>query len=133
MVVGKDTVGGGARLGAVLSVVLLALPGFTMFAQESAAGAGATTRPGEGLPLTGAVQVRGFEIEFEAKGRHAFTRERLLAEVSDILRRNGGKLTLDDLEEARQRLTVFYINNGYINSGAVLPEQTLDPANAVVK
>src|SRR5687767_10771027 len=63
MVVGKETAGGGARLGGVLSVVLLAVPGFTVFAQEAAAGAAPTTRPGEGLPRTGGVQVRGFEIE----------------------------------------------------------------------
>src|SRR5687767_15233263 len=109
MVVGKETAGGGARLGAVLSVVLLALPGFTVFAQESAAGAAPTTRWGEGLPLTGVVQVRGLEIEVEAKGRHAFTKERLLAGVADVLRRNGGKLTLGDLGGARQRLTVLYV------------------------
>jgi hemolysin activation/secretion protein len=33
------------------------------------------------------------------------------------------EITNTDLEELRQRLTVYYVNRGYINSGAVIPDQ----------
>jgi hemolysin activation/secretion protein len=39
-------------------------------------------------------------------------------------------VTLDDLEEIRQRFTQLYIDRGYVNSGAVIPDQ--DVANGVV-
>ncbi len=39
-------------------------------------------------------------------------------------------VTLDDLEDIRQRFTDFYIDRGYVNSGAVIPDQ--DVANGVV-
>jgi hemolysin activation/secretion protein len=34
-------------------------------------------------------------------------------------------LTADDLESLRRALTILYINKGYINSGAVIPDQTV--------
>src|SRR5262249_11032586 len=33
------------------------------------------------------------------------------------------KITAEELEQARQDLTLFYVNRGYINSGAVIPGQ----------
>src|SRR4051812_50006101 len=47
----------------------------------------------------------------------------LAHEIADIAARSQGYLSLDDLEEARQKLTLLYINAGYINSGAILPDQ----------
>jgi hemolysin activation/secretion protein len=35
------------------------------------------------------------------------------------------KVTMEDLETLRRRLTVLYINKGYVNSGAVIPDQTV--------
>src|SRR5262245_42235971 len=35
------------------------------------------------------------------------------------------EVTSTDLEELRQRLTAHYINQGYINSGAVIPDQNV--------
>lgn len=35
------------------------------------------------------------------------------------------ELSADDLRQLRHELTLFYIDQGYINSGAVLPEQTI--------
>ena len=40
------------------------------------------------------------------------------------------ELTAEDLEQARQDLTLLYINKGYVNSGAVLPDQ--DGRNGVI-
>jgi hemolysin activation/secretion protein len=42
----------------------------------------------------------------------------------------GKSVTLDDLEEMRQRFTRLYIDRGFVNSGAVIPDQ--DVANGVV-
>ncbi len=35
------------------------------------------------------------------------------------------ELSTQDLEELRQALTLLYVNKGYVNSGAVIPDQTL--------
>jgi len=34
-------------------------------------------------------------------------------------------VTSTDLEELRRQLTLYYVNRGYVNSGAVLPDQTI--------
>ena len=54
---------------------------------------------------------------------------------SDTLKRliasfTGRKITADELEAARQSVTLFYVNHGYINSGAVLPDQ--DPKDGII-
>lgn len=38
----------------------------------------------------------------------------------------GRELTAEDLETIRVALTVHYVNAGYVNSGAVLPDQTIE-------
>jgi len=46
------------------------------------------------------------------------------ADIDDIGKPYIGKeISANDLEEIRRRLTVAYIKRGYINSGAVLPDQ----------
>ena len=42
----------------------------------------------------------------------------------------GRKITSEELEAARQTLTLYYVNNGYINSGALLPDQ--DPTDGII-
>ena len=87
------------------------------------------TQPASDLPLTGTVPVKAFEFE----GNTKFSSQRLTQETADIIARNHGNLTLDDLDEARQKLTLLYINAGYINSGAILPDQTIDKDKAIVR
>ena len=36
-----------------------------------------------------------------------------------------GPITTEDLEELRRAITLLYINEGYINSGAIIPDQTI--------
>src|SRR5262249_10812880 len=70
--------------------------------------------------------------QFVLRGVH-FTGNTVLDEASlqSIVAPYIGKsVTLDDLEEIRQRLTRLYIERGYVNSGAVIPDQ--DVANGVV-
>ena len=42
----------------------------------------------------------------------------------------GKSVTLDDLEEIRQRFTRLYVDRGYVNSGATIPDQ--DVTNGIV-
>jgi hemolysin activation/secretion protein len=48
-------------------------------------------------------------------------------DLAGILTKYQGRtVSADDLRQLRQDLTVHYINNGFINSGAVIPEQDLN-------
>ena len=42
----------------------------------------------------------------------------------------GRKVTSEELEAARQILTLYYVSHGYINSGAILPDQ--DPKDGII-
>jgi hemolysin activation/secretion protein len=42
-----------------------------------------------------------------------------------LSRYEGRSVTADDLRQLRQELTVFYLERGYLNSGAILPEQSV--------
>jgi hemolysin activation/secretion protein len=58
--------------------------------------------------------------EIRLTGNTVFTTEQL-AEVTG--RYTNRHLTSEDLEALRQALTVYYIQRGYLNSGAVIPDQ----------
>lgn len=90
-----------------------------------------TSRPATAadVPLTGTIAVNSFQFE----GNTKFSNAQLKHELAEIAARNQGHLSLDDLEEARQKLTVLYINAGYINSGAILPDQNFDPEKGQIK
>ncbi len=72
--------------------------------------------PTEGLPFA----IRIFVREFRITGNTVFTTEELKKVVAPFENRH---LNNNDFEEVRQRLTIYYINRGYINSGAVIPDQ----------
>lgn len=64
------------------------------------------------------VVVKGFRFQ----GNTAFSN----VELGEVLASYIGRtLSAEDLEQARQDLTLHYINHGYINSGAVLPDQVV--------
>lgn len=68
-----------------------------------------------------------FVRSFAITGNHAFntrTLERLLEKYT------GRKINSDELEAARQTITLYYVSHGYINSGALLPDQ--DPQDGVI-
>ena len=76
--------------------------------------------PGTGNDLYSKPQifVKGFRFE----GNHVFSSGTL----DDLIKQDQGRnVTADELEEARQVLTLFYVNHGFINSGAVLPDQDM--------
>src|SRR6266498_773851 len=69
----------------------------------------------------------GVVKEFRFVGNHAFSTGDLAKQVEKYKNR---ELTAEDLEQARQDLTLLYINKGYVKSGAVLPEQ--DGKNGII-
>ena len=69
----------------------------------------------------------GVVKEFRFAGNHVFSRATLGKVVDKYKNR---EINADDLEQARQDLTLFYINKGYVNSGATLPDQ--DGKNGII-
>jgi len=65
--------------------------------------------------------------EFRITGNSVFS-DAQLAAVTDPYK--GRPLSAEDLEQLRQRLTLLYVDAGYVNSGAVLPDQQIE--NGVV-
>jgi hemolysin activation/secretion protein len=47
-----------------------------------------------------------------------------------LVKYTGRKITSDELEAARQTVTLYYVSHGYINSGALLPDQ--DPKDGII-
>jgi hemolysin activation/secretion protein len=81
-------------------------------------------RPSEGGALFGP-QI--YVKEFHFKGNHVYSS----ATLGQLLQKyTGRKITSDELEAARQIVTLYYVTHGYINSGAVLPDQ--DPKDGVI-
>jgi hemolysin activation/secretion protein len=80
------------------------------------------------LPPSTRIRVNRFEF----KGNTQFESEELAAIVDAALKKvepgwpGNRYLTPEDLEEARLAVTRFYVDKGYINSGAVIPEQPAD-------
>jgi hemolysin activation/secretion protein len=67
--------------------------------------------------------VRGFRFE----GNRAFTDTELSRVTAPFTDR---ELNFDRIEEARRAVTLHYVNHGYINSGALIPDQ--DPSDGIV-
>jgi hemolysin activation/secretion protein len=63
---------------------------------------------------------RGTVREFRFVGNRVFSSGTLARVVEKYRNRD---VNADDLEQARQDLTVFYVSQGFVNSGAVLPDQ----------
>ncbi|HUJ70690.1 MAG TPA: POTRA domain-containing protein, partial [Verrucomicrobiae bacterium] len=63
---------------------------------------------------------RIFVREFRFEGNTKFS-GRELAKV--VARYTGRELSAEELEDARRDVTMYYVTRGYINSGAVLPDQ----------
>jgi len=75
------------------------------------------------LPLKGQLFVREFQFE----GNTAFS-DAELAKVTEPF--TNRELKTEELEEARRAVSLHYVQQGYVNSGAVIPDQ--DPTNGIV-
>jgi hemolysin activation/secretion protein len=69
----------------------------------------------------------GVVREFRFTGNRVFS-DSTLSKVVEKYRNR--EINADDIEQARQDLTLFYVNKGYINSGAILPDQ--DGKNGII-
>jgi hemolysin activation/secretion protein len=65
---------------------------------------------------------RIFVREIKITGNTVFSSEKLAEITAPYVNR---ELTDQDLESLRLALTVYYVNHGYINSGAIIPDQTV--------
>src|SRR5262245_13173728 len=66
--------------------------------------------------------VRAFVREIRVTGSTVFSSEELATVTGPYQDR---ELATEDLEALRIALTLLYINRGYVNSGATLPDQTM--------
>ena len=66
----------------------------------------------------GSLRIQVNEIRLE--GNTKFANEELAEVTSKYLNR---PLTMEDLESLRLELTLFYVNHGYVTSGAIIPDQ----------
>ena len=60
--------------------------------------------------------------EIRVIGSTVFSAEELAKVTAPYVNR---EVTSEDLEALRVALTLLYVNNGYVNSGAILPDQTV--------
>jgi len=67
--------------------------------------------------------VRGFEFE----GNRAVPSAELAKVTQPFTNR---EINSEELEEARRSVSLYYVNHGYINSGAVIPDQ--NPTNGII-
>jgi len=74
----------------------------------------------ETAPVPGLLKIKLTGFEFE--GNTVYTDAQLQELLKDYLNRY---ITTADLEQIRIKVTNQYINNGYINSGALIPDQDL--------
>ena len=80
--------------------------------------------PANQLPTTTCLFVRGFQFA----GNVAFS----AAELAKVTERfTNREITSEEMEQARRAVTLHYIKHGYINSGAVIPDQ--NPANGIIR
>ncbi len=76
------------------------------------------------------IYVNRFELEFQGKETsQTFDINELRAVTAPYERR---LISAEELQEVKNKITLFYINNGYINSGAIIPDQPVG-ADKVVK
>jgi len=63
-----------------------------------------------------------FIREIRVTGSSIFSQEELESITATYLNRS---VTAEELEALRRELTLIYVNKGYINSGAIIPDQTI--------
>jgi hemolysin activation/secretion protein len=109
---------------ACLIGALSLIPGSIIWAASPASG---TLPPlessgGNQLSEQESIKVKGFAFE----GNTVFSQRQLEAVAQPFLdKRTDGRLTSEDLDAIRNQITVKYITAGYINSGAILPDQAV--------
>jgi hemolysin activation/secretion protein len=101
---------------AVAAVVLIAVPGAAAAGERILPPAEDLLPERDTIGGQAKVVVRAFRFE----GNTVFSDEELAELVQDYV---GREVTSEELHEVRRALTLHYVNHGYVNSGAVLPDQ----------
>jgi hemolysin activation/secretion protein len=78
-------------------------------------------------PASLTTSTRFFVHEFRFTGNQVFSQTELAKVTASFTNRT---ITSAELEDARRAVTLYYISRGYINSGAIIPDQ--DPTNGVI-
>ncbi|MBF0226601.1 MAG: ShlB/FhaC/HecB family hemolysin secretion/activation protein, partial [Desulfobacterales bacterium] len=65
--------------------------------------------------------------EFKFEGNTVFSDEELKKITNEYA---GKQMTYDKLNELRNKLTIYYVQNGFINSGVIIPDQEV--ANGII-
>ncbi|MBC8107987.1 MAG: ShlB/FhaC/HecB family hemolysin secretion/activation protein, partial [Anaerolineae bacterium] len=86
-----------------------------------------TSQPSPDRSIAAADSIMLREVRFV--GNTVFSSDQLRKEVKSYI---GRRITPDELEDARVKLTKLYIARNYITSGVILPDQEIDPDDAVV-
>jgi len=107
----------------ILATCALVVSAFSSQAQELAAPPLRLSVEPTKLSSTLQLYVRAFRFE----GNKAFSSQELARAVAGYVGREVSGL---ELEEARRAVTEYYVSRGYINSGAVLPDQ--EPRDGIV-
>jgi hemolysin activation/secretion protein len=81
---------------------------------------------GENLLQQAQVKVAGFRFE----GNQIFTSEELAEQAAPWL---GRQISMRELVELKDHLTRFYIDQGYVNSGALIPDQQVKEGIVLVR
>ena len=81
----------------------------------------AIQRPDDADRLSARFQV--FVRKFKLTGNTVFSDEQL-AKITKAY--EGRVITSEELQEVRRKLTLLYVNAGYVNSGAVIPDQKVE-------
>ena len=106
----------------VVSLFILAVSGLLIFTASMAFGLEGS---GTNLPAGETGQFPPLQIfarEIRITGSSIFSQEELAKITASYINRT---VTVEDLEELRRSLTLLYVNEGYINSGAIIPDQDL--------
>ena len=86
--------------------------------------------PPENEPTATLQSLRVWVREVQFTGNTVFSSNELAQIVLPFLNRH---LATEDIEALRQALTVYYVERGYINSGAVIPDQTLADGRIIIR
>jgi len=77
-----------------------------------------------------APQLRIMVHKIHVKGSTVFTEEELAKVTAPYENR---ELSTEDLEELRRALTLLYVNKGYVNSGAIIPDQAVKEGEITIQ
>ncbi len=110
------------------AVAIACLSGCVLFAGTPAARAaessGAPALPPLNLPEDRLSALAGLHVkEFRLEGNREIATPTLKEQIRTF---EGRRITAEELQEVRTILTRYYVSQGYINSGAIIPDQSVD-------